>query len=60
MTQKKEIEYLKEYNVVLKNYIKVLKKKLDISKDTILRNQKYINVLEERVKRYESKYRNNN
>ena len=60
MTQKKEIDYLKEYNVVLKNYIKVLKKKLDISKDTIIRNQKYIEVLEERVKRYESKYRNNN
>lgn len=60
MTPKKEIDYLKEYNVVLKNYIKVLKKKLDISKDTIIRNQKYINVLEERVKRYESKYRNNN
>ena len=43
---KKELEYLREYNVVLKNYIKVLKKKLDISKDTIKRNQKYISVLE--------------
>ena len=57
---KKELEYLREYNVVLKNYIKVLKKKLDISKDTIKRNQKYISVLEERAKRYERKYRNNN
>lgn len=60
MVKKKELEYLRGYTVVLKNYIKVLKRKLDISIDTINRNQKYIEKLEERVKMYERKHRSNN
>ena len=52
-----EIEQLKRKNMILSNFNKVLKKKVLIYKDTIERDQKYIDKLEERVKEYESKYR---
>ena len=52
-----EIEQLKRKNMILSNFNKVLKKKVLIYKDTIERDQKYIDKLEERVKEYESKHR---
>ena len=55
-----EIENLKKKNMILSNFNKVLKKKVLIYKDTIERDQKYIDKLEERVKEYESKHRKYN
>lgn len=52
-----EIEKLKKKNMILSNFNKVLKKKVLIYKDTIERDQKYIDKLEERVKEYESEHR---
>ena len=52
-----EIEQLKRKNMILSNFNKILKKKVLIYKDTIGRDQKYIDKLEERVKEYESKHR---
>ena len=42
MDLKKENKQLKEYIIVLKNYCNVLKKKNQIQKDSMVRNQKLI------------------
>ena len=55
-----EIEQLKRKNIILSNFNKVLKKKVLIYKETIKRDQKHIDKLEERVKEYESKHRERN
>ena len=55
-----EIEQLKRKNIILSNFNKVLKKKVLIYKETIKRDQKHIDKLEERFKEYESKHRERN
>ena len=56
MKKQDEIERLKKRNIILSNYNKVLLKKVLIYKETIKRDQKHIDKLEERVKEYESKF----
>ena len=48
---KKENSELKEYIVVLKNYCNVLKKKNQIQKDSMVRNQKLILKYQDRIAR---------
>ena len=47
---KKENKQLKEYIIVLKNYCNVLKKKNQIQKDSMVRNQKLILKLQDEIK----------
>ena len=50
MDLKKENKQLKEYIIVLKNYCNVLKKKNQIQKDSMVRNQKLILKLQDEIK----------
>lgn len=64
---KKENEILKEQIIVLRNYLKVLKKKNKINKDSMMRIEKILYLkedeiyrLKKEIKRYEQQYRNDN
>lgn len=58
MNKGKQTDELNEQIVVLKNYCNVLKKKHEINKDTVERNQKLINNLKEENQRLTKKIKN--